>query len=77
VDAYLRGVNNDPVTVWFTDLLREKSTELEQEKERADRIAGALRAWHRAASGRIVDGSISQADLKLIDFVRDMGINEP
>jgi hypothetical protein len=48
VEDYLRMVSSDPVTEWFTGLLREKNEELEQERQRGDRLARALRACGRA-----------------------------
>lgn len=47
VEDYLRMVSSDPVTEWFTGLLREKNEELEQERQRGDRLARALRACGR------------------------------
>lgn len=47
VEDYLRIVSADPVTEWFSGLLREKSEELEQERQRADRLARALRGGTR------------------------------
>lgn len=43
VDDYLRALASDPVTEWFTKLLRERTEELEKEKQRADRLAARLR----------------------------------
>jgi hypothetical protein len=43
VDDYLRALASDPVTEWFTVLLRERTEELEREKRRADRLAATLR----------------------------------
>ena len=62
-------VSADPITEWFSGLLREKSEELEQERQRADRLARALRAWHTAANE-----STSEADLQLIKVLREMKI---
>jgi hypothetical protein len=47
VEDYLKMVSSDPVTEWFTGLLREKNEELEQERQRGDRLARALRACGR------------------------------
>ena len=46
-EDYLRIVSADPVTEWFTTLLREKNEELEQERRRGDRLARELRASQR------------------------------
>ena len=73
VEDYLRTVSADPVTEWFTGLLREKSEELEQERQRADRLACALRAWHRARATR-ANASTSEADLELVTVLRETGI---
>lgn len=68
-DDYLRAVSSDPVTEWFTDLLREKNTELEVERDRADRLASALRNWFKAKDLNAADAS--QADIQLARFLRD------
>jgi hypothetical protein len=47
-EDYLRAVGSDPTTQWFTALLREKNEELEKERQRADRLARALRAHENA-----------------------------
>jgi hypothetical protein len=47
VEDYLRMVSSDPVTEWFTGLLREKNEELEQERQRGDRLARELRVVKR------------------------------
>ncbi len=49
-EEYLRIVSSDPVTEWFTKLLREKNEELEQERRRGDRLARELRAHATAAN---------------------------
>jgi hypothetical protein len=77
VEDYLRMVSADPVTGWFTDLLREKRNELEGEKDRADRLARVLRAWHREAHSRIEEGSASETELRLANILRAMEIIEP
>jgi hypothetical protein len=71
VEDYLRAVSSDPVTEWFTGLLREKNEELEKERERSDRLANALRAWRRAGGE-----SGSEAELQLLRVLREMGIVE-
>jgi hypothetical protein len=43
VDDYLSALASDPVTEWFTVLLRERTEDLEREKRRADRLAARLR----------------------------------
>ena len=70
-DDYLRAVSEEPRTEWFTALLREKNDELVKERERADRLAAALRTWHRA-SGE----SATEADVQLVKTLRGMGILE-
>jgi hypothetical protein len=75
VEDYLRIVSSDPVTEWFTGLLREKNEELEQERQRADRLARALRAWHAATAERLsANVSANEAELQLIDILREMRI---
>jgi hypothetical protein len=75
VDAYLQRVAADPVTEWFTELLREKSAELERERQRTDQLANALRMWHAAR----IDGAEcpTEADVELIGVLRAMGIIVP
>jgi hypothetical protein len=73
VEDYLRTVSADPVTEWFTGLLREKSEELEQERQRADRVARALRGWY-AARGARANPPASEAELQLITVLREIGI---
>jgi len=73
-EDYLRFISSDPVTAWFTDLLREKNQELEKEKQRVDQLAGALRSWYAARDARLSDGSASEAELQLISLLRVMGI---
>jgi len=75
VEDYLRIVSSDPMTEWFTGLLREKSEELEREQQRVDRLAHALRAWHaaRAAPGS-ANASTSAAELQLVNVLREMRI---
>jgi len=75
-DDYLRALAADPTTEWFSELLREKNEELTKERERADQMAGALRAWYRAkqaTSGVSADA----ADLQLAETLRAMKIVNP
>jgi hypothetical protein len=74
VEDYLRAVSSDPATEWFTGLLREKREELEEERQRADRLARALRAWYSAKDARGSDGSPSELDLQLVNVLQSMGI---
>ena len=73
VEDYLRMVSADPTTEWFTALLREKSEELEQERQRADRIFSALRAWY-AARDRASGNATSESELQLIHILHEMNI---
>ncbi|GEM_PF-6092877 len=66
VEDYLRSLGADPVTAWFTDLLREKNDELQKERERSARVTAALRHWQ--ASGE------SDADARLVKTLRELGI---
>ena len=73
VEDYLKAVNQDPVTEWFTALLQEKNQELQTERERADRLTSALRAWRR----ELDEGQSSgDAELRLLKVLRGMGIIE-
>ncbi len=71
VEDYLRRVNSDPITEWFTELLREKGEELDQERQRGDRLAAAVRAWY---AGRAPHVSTNEAELQLIHLLREMNI---
>ena len=71
VEEYLRTMSSDPVTEWFSDLLREKNEELEKEISRSDRVAAALRTWYSSIGGA---SSARQADLQLIKVLREMEI---
>jgi len=71
VETYLQGIAADPVTAWFTDLLREKNVELTNERQRADRVARALQSWQEAKDA---GASASEADAKLAKLIREMGI---
>ena len=77
VDDYLRTVTSDPATDWFTELLREKSAELERERQRTDQLACALRVWYRAKQSGTSDLSANEADLQLVNALQVMGIIEP
>jgi hypothetical protein len=66
VEDYLRAVGSDPVTEWFTGLLREKNEELQKQSDEADRLARALRAWHSEKS--------PDAESKLVNLLREIGI---
>jgi hypothetical protein len=77
VEDYLQIVSADPVTAWFTELLREKNEELEQERQRADRLIRALRGWYAArAAGASAGVATSEGDLLLINALGEMGIIE-
>lgn len=74
VEEYLRALGSDPVTEWFTALLREKSEELENERQRADKLAGALREWYQAKYASFSDERPDGADSQLVGALREMGI---
>ena len=76
VEDYLRAVSSDPVTEWFTELLREKGDELEKERQRSERVAGALRAWYRAKDTGESTAATSEAELQLVNALQTMGIIE-
>ena len=73
-DDYLRALAADSTTAWFTELLREKNEELTKERERAERLAGALRAWYRAKHAGTEEQSAEEADLQLVSLLHAMGI---
>ena len=76
-DDYLRSVASDPTTEWFTELLLEKNEELTKERERADRLACALRDWYRAKQARTAEQSADEAESQLINLLRAMEILNP
>jgi hypothetical protein len=77
IDDYLQTLASDPVTEWFTVLLREKTEELEKERERADRLAGAGRRWFSAMGTRLSENTCSAAEIDLANVLRDLGVIEP
>ena len=74
VEDYLRAISAEPVTAWFTELLREKNQELEKEKQRVAQLACALRSWYTTIEARLSDGSASEAELQLVNLLGVMGI---
>ena len=76
-DDYLRSVASDPTTEWFSELLREKNEELTKERERADQLACALRAWYRRKHATTGEQSAAEVDLQLVDILRAMKILNP
>jgi len=76
-DDYLRALASDPTTEWFSELLREKNEELTKERERADQVASALRAWYRTRYATTGEQSVDEADLRLVDILRAMKILNP
>ena len=77
VDDYLQTLASDPTTDWFTEILREKSAELERERQRTDQLACALRVWYRSKQAGASDLSASQAESQLVNALQVMGIIEP
>ena len=73
-DDYLRALASDPTTEWFSELLREKNEDLTKERERADQVATALRAWYRTKLETPGQQSVDEADLQLLDILRAMKI---
>src|SRR5262245_36489314 len=76
-EDYLKTVAADPVTEWFTGLLREKNAELQKERDRSDRLSKALWAWYRATRQAQPEGSSSEAEQQLVRVLRDLDIIEP
>jgi len=74
IEDYLRAVSADPVTEWFTSLLREKNEELQTERERSDRLANALRTWRRELDEGESNKFESDAELRLLKVLHSMGI---
>jgi AraC-like DNA-binding protein len=77
VADYLRALTSDPTTEWFTELLREKNEELTKERDRADQLASALRAWYRTKHAAAGDQSADAAELQLVNLLRTMEILNP
>jgi hypothetical protein len=75
-EDYLRLVSSDPTTEWFTDLLREKNDELQKEKERSEKLASALRAWHRVKSEGTSTIAADEAAMRLVEVLRETKIIE-
>jgi hypothetical protein len=74
VEDYLRAIASDPIAEWFTELLREKNEELRKEREQADRLACALRAWYRAKNAKDSSESRDEAELRLVNVLHAMEI---
>lgn len=77
VEDYLRALESDPVTKWFSDLLREKKDEFEKERLRADRLASAGRNWYAATRTRLSNAEGSQAEIELYKVLSELGVVEP
>ena len=73
IEDYLREITADPATEWFTQLLREKNQELENERKHSDLLVSALKRWARQ---RKAVGSEAGADSQLLDFLLETGIIE-
>jgi len=76
-DDYLRSVASDPTTEWFSELLREKNEELTKERERADQLACALRAWYRSKHATPGEPSADEAEMQLSNLLHAMEILNP
>jgi len=77
VDDYLRALASDPTTEWFTELLREKTAELAKERQQADLLACALRAWYQTKQATPREPSADEAELQLVNLLHEMGILKP
>ncbi len=73
VEDYLRILASDPTTKWFTELLREKSAELEKERKRADELTSALRAWYQAKQAGSEQAG-SEAESQLVQALRRLNV---
>jgi hypothetical protein len=73
IDDYLQALASDPVTEWFTVLLREKTEELEKERARADLLARAGRRWFSAMES---EKTRSAEEVNLVNVLRDLGVIE-
>ena len=73
VEEYLRAVAADPTTAWFTELLHEKTAEVEAERNRADEMARALQVWYQTRH-EASELSTSEGDEKLIEVLRSTKI---
>lgn len=73
VEDYLRILAADPTTQWFTELLREKSDELEKEKKRTDELVFAVRAWYQARQAGPEQAG-SEAETQLIQALSRLNI---
>jgi hypothetical protein len=77
VEDYLHAISADPVTEWFTELLREKREELTNERQRTDQLASALRAWYHAKDATKGGDSPDKAESELVNVLRGMEIIKP
>jgi hypothetical protein len=77
VDDYLRGIDSDPLSDWFTELLREKDQELAGQRQQSDRLAVALRDWYAAKAARTAVEPPGEAELRLAQVLHEMKIVEP
>ena len=77
IEDYLRGVSSDPMTEWFTEILREKNEELEKEKQRTDQLACALRSWYQSRPTRDGEEPPSTAEAQLINILHEMQVVNP
>ena len=75
-EDYLKTISSDPVGKWFAELLRERNDELEKEKQRVDRLSGALRAWYAARSSSLSGESATEAERSLANLLQVMKIVE-
>jgi hypothetical protein len=75
-EDYLQAVASDPVSEWFTILLREKAEELRTEQARADRLAAVCRRWYADTNRRFSDGRCSAAEVDLVKALRELSIVE-
>jgi hypothetical protein len=73
-EDYLRAVSQDPTTEWFTELLREKNEQLQTERRQSDRLANALRAWHREKAAGTSAEIHEEAELRLFKILQEIGI---
>ena len=64
------------VAEWFTVLLREKTEELEKERERVDHLSVACRRWFSEVHSRLTEGNCGAAEAGLAEVLRELSIIE-
>jgi hypothetical protein len=76
VEDYLQTLASDPVAQWFTEVLREKSEDLQKEQARMDRLTAACKRWYTEATPRLSANRGTVAEAELASILRDLSVIE-